>query len=172
MCNAACWSRRGYPGTPERCKSYGTDGSNDRDPIDLPRRGIPDCFKCRSPHMYRKKCSENLSIEEFHLPFGGTLDPGNRWVLLSALMRWKKLEETYSPRLSTPVGAPAKPARLAFGALFIKQRLGLIDEETVKKIRENCLHAVFRWIFWLFEQASLWSIDNGSVFASASPMRI
>jgi len=27
--------------------------------------------------------------------------------------------------------------RLAFGALFIKQRLGLTDEETVEKIREN-----------------------------------
>jgi hypothetical protein len=27
--------------------------------------------------------------------------------------------------------------RLAFGALFIKQRLGLTDEETVEQIREN-----------------------------------
>jgi IS5 family transposase len=34
-------------------------------------------------------------------------------------------------------GAPAKPARLAFGALFIKQRLGLTDEETVEQIRKN-----------------------------------
>jgi hypothetical protein len=34
-------------------------------------------------------------------------------------------------------GAPAKPVRLAFGALFIKQRLGLTDEETVEQIREN-----------------------------------
>jgi hypothetical protein len=31
----------------------------------------------------------------------------------------------------------AKPVRLAFGALFIKQRLGLTDEETVEQIREN-----------------------------------
>ena len=27
--------------------------------------------------------------------------------------------------------------RLAFGALFIKQRLGLTDEETAEQIREN-----------------------------------
>jgi len=27
--------------------------------------------------------------------------------------------------------------RLAFGALFIKQRLGLTNEETVEQIREN-----------------------------------
>jgi hypothetical protein len=36
-------------------------------------------------------------------------------------------------------GAPAKPVRLAFGALFIKQRLGLTDEE----IRENAYMQFF-----------------------------
>ena len=42
------------------------------------------------------------------------------------------------PLNSVPkTGAPAKPVRLAFGALFIKQRLGLTDEETVEQIREN-----------------------------------
>jgi len=74
--------------------------------------------------MYRKQHNGQLSIEEFHLPFGGTLDPENRWVLLSALMPWEELEETYAPQFSPTVGAPAKPVRLAFGALFIKQRLG------------------------------------------------
>jgi hypothetical protein len=87
--------------------------------------------------MYRKQHNGQLSIEEFHLPFGGTLDPENRWVLLSALMPWEELEETYAPQFSPTVGAPAKPVRLAFGALFIKQRLGLTDEETVHQIREN-----------------------------------
>lgn len=81
--------------------------------------------------MYRKQHNGQPSIEEFHLPFGGTLDPENRWVLLSALMPWEELEETYSPQFSPTVGPPAKHVRLAFGALFIKQRLGLTDEETV-----------------------------------------
>jgi len=40
-------------------------------------------------------------------------------------------------------GAPAKPVRLAFGALFIKQRLGLTDEETVEQIRENAYMQFF-----------------------------
>jgi transposase, IS5 family len=31
----------------------------------------------------------------------------------------------------------AKPARVAFGALIIKETLGLTDEETVEQIREN-----------------------------------
>jgi len=87
--------------------------------------------------MYRKQHNGQLSIEEFHLPFGGTLDPENRWLRLSALIPWEELEETYAPQFSPTVGAPAKPVRLAFGALFIKQRLGLTDEETVHQIREN-----------------------------------
>jgi hypothetical protein len=87
--------------------------------------------------MYRKHHNGQLSIEEFHVPFGGTLDPENRWVLFASLMPWEELEETYAPQFSPKTGAPAKPVRLAFGALFIKQRLGLTDEETVEQIREN-----------------------------------
>ena len=52
-------------------------------------------------------------------------------------MPWEALEETYAHQFSPTVGAPALPVRLAFGALFIKQRLGLTDEETVHQIREN-----------------------------------
>ena len=87
--------------------------------------------------MYLKHHNGQLTIEEFHVPFGGTLDPDNRWVLFSTLMPWEELEETYAPQFSPTTGAPAKSVRLAFGALFIKQRLGLTDEETVEQIREN-----------------------------------
>jgi hypothetical protein len=87
--------------------------------------------------MYRKHHNGQLSIEEFHVPFGGMLDPENRWVLFATLMPSDEIEEAYAPQFSPTIGAPAKPARLAFGALFIKQRLGLSDEETVEQIREN-----------------------------------
>ena len=93
--------------------------------------------------MYQKHNNGQLSIEEFHVPFGGTLDPDNRWVLFSSLMPWEELEETYAPQFSPTTGAPAKPVRLAFGALFIKQRLGLTDEETVEQIRENAYMQFF-----------------------------
>ena len=46
-------------------------------------------------------------------------------------MPWEELEETYATQFSPTTAAPAKPVRLAFGALFIKQRLGLTDEENV-----------------------------------------
>jgi hypothetical protein len=93
--------------------------------------------------MYRKHHNGQLSIEEFHVPFGGTLDPDNRWVLFSSLMPWEELEETYAPQFNPTTGAPAKPVRLAFGALFIKQRLSLTDEETVEQIRENAYMQFF-----------------------------
>jgi hypothetical protein len=93
--------------------------------------------------MYRKHHNGQLSIEEFHVPFGGTLDPDNRWVLFSSLMPWEELEEAYAPQFNPTTGAPAKPVRLAFGALFIKQRLGLTDEETVEQIRENAYMQFF-----------------------------
>jgi hypothetical protein len=93
--------------------------------------------------MYRKHHNGQLSIEEFHVPFGGTLDPDNRWVIFSTLMPWEELEETYARQFNPATGAPAKPVRLAFGALFIKQRLGLSDEETVEQIRENAYMQFF-----------------------------
>lgn len=95
--------------------------------------------------MYLKHHNGQLTIEEFHVPFGGTLDPDNRWVLFSTLMPWEELEETYAPQFSPTTGAPAKSVRLAFGALFIKQRLGLTDEETVEQIREN-IYLQFFWV--------------------------
>ena len=87
--------------------------------------------------MYRRRNNGQISIAEFHLPFGGTLDPANRWIKLEELMPWEELEEAYAPQFNATIGAPAKPVRLAFGALYIKQRLGLTDEETVDQIREN-----------------------------------
>jgi hypothetical protein len=61
-------------------------------------------------------------------------------------MPWEALEETYAPQFNPTTGAPAKPVRLAFGALFIRQRLGLTDVETVEQIRENAYMRVPRGI--------------------------
>lgn len=87
--------------------------------------------------MYRKYHNRQLSIADFHVPFSGTLDPDNRWVLFFSLMPWEELGETYALQFNPTTGAPAKPVRLAFGALFIKQRLELTDDESIEQIREN-----------------------------------
>ena len=86
--------------------------------------------------MYRKHHYGQLSIEEFHVPLGGMLelDMDNRWVFFSTLMPWEELEGIDAPLFNPTTGAPAKPVRLAFGALLIKQRLGPSDEEPVEQI--------------------------------------
>jgi hypothetical protein len=44
--------------------------------------------------MYRKQHHGQLSIEAFHLPFGGTLNPANRWVLLAELLPCKSFRSS------------------------------------------------------------------------------
>ena len=89
------------------------------------------------PTMYQKT-EEQIRFENFHLPFSGHLDPKNRWVVLAQLIPWDILEAKYATRFcSRRMGTPAKPVRMALGALIIKERCGYSDEETVEQIREN-----------------------------------
>ena len=77
-------------------------------------------------------------LDHFEWPFDHALDPENRWIKLAALIPWKLVEELYIQSLSdSGLGAPAESARLAFGALIIKERLGVSDRETVEQIKEN-----------------------------------
>ena len=75
---------------------------------------------------------------DFLLPFGGKLKRTNRWVRLAGMMPWQVVEECYAESLAgTGMGSPAKSGRIAYGALVIKERLGITDEETVEQISEN-----------------------------------
>lgn len=87
--------------------------------------------------MYRRPSPGQLSFVDFYLPFGGKLSGDNRWVKLAAIIPWQEFEGTYANQLSASQGAPAKSFRLALGALIIKEKLGLSDEETVQQVREN-----------------------------------
>ncbi len=89
--------------------------------------------------MYRKRNTKQLSFVDFFLPFGGKLRSDNRWVILADMIPWELAESFYSEQFSkiTKRGAPAKSARVALGALIIKERLGVSDEEAVEQIREN-----------------------------------
>ena len=84
--------------------------------------------------MYRYQMAEQLKMD---IPFGVMLDSENRWIKLSAIMPWKKIDEMYCANFEGVNGQIAKPSRLAFGALYIQRRLSLTDEETVAQIREN-----------------------------------
>ena len=88
-------------------------------------------------HMYRREHRHQLSFEDFFLPFGGKLFGDNRWIKLAQLIPWDELEDDYASQFCKGFGAPAKPFRMALGALIIKTRLGLTDEELVEQIKEN-----------------------------------
>ena len=71
------------------------------------------------------------------IPFGVALDVENRWVKLAAIMPWEKIDELYAGNFPSDKGEEAKSGRLAFGALYIQNRLVITDEETVDQIRET-----------------------------------
>ena len=66
------------------------------------------------------------------------LDKTNRWVMLGDLLPWAEIEKRYNSKLNNQVkGAGNKPARLIIGAMIIKHKLNLGDEETIQMIQEN-----------------------------------
>lgn len=87
--------------------------------------------------MYRREHRDQLSFKDFFLPFGGQLLGGNRWIKLAELIPWDDLEDDYAAQFCKGFGDPAKPFHIALGALIIKARLGLTDEELVEQIKEN-----------------------------------
>lgn len=85
--------------------------------------------------MYRRP-GPQMTIDDFILPFSGKLSANNRWIQLSRIIPWETIEKKYAEQFSY-TGAPAKPLRMALGALIIKERCGYSDEETVCQITEN-----------------------------------
>jgi hypothetical protein len=97
----------------------------------------PKQSKTLADAMIREPNYNQLSIEEFKTPFEKGLDKNNRWVILASLLPWDKMAETYSKTLNTKMGRPAKPSRLVIGAIIIKHKLCLPDEEVIPTIQEN-----------------------------------
>ena len=87
--------------------------------------------------MITYKSQKQLTLEGFETPFDVKLDASNRWVKLSQCIPWDDLANGYYQNLSSAHGRPAKDARLVIGAVIIKHKLCLSDEETVQQIREN-----------------------------------
>lgn len=87
--------------------------------------------------MYHRQRQTDNQDETFKLPFEGKLCEDNRWVIMSELIPWSEFESEYAQHFSSDMGAPAKPFRMALGALIIKEKLGISDRETVEQIKEN-----------------------------------
>ena len=76
-------------------------------------------------------------FEKFDMVFGGKLNRQNRWVILAELIPWDKVEEKYAALFVTNNGRPALPVRVALGALIVKEKKKISDEELVEDIRES-----------------------------------
>ncbi len=87
--------------------------------------------------MYYQEDREQLSMEDFYLPFGGRLRKDNRWIEMAEIMPWEQIEEIYARNLSGETGRPAISSRIAFGAIYIKEYSNLTDKGTVEEIQEN-----------------------------------
>ena len=85
-------------------------------------------------------CYDNYNqscLPGFEQFFGVPLDKGNRWIKLSKVIPWDEFAEAYYQNMSSSMGRPAKDARLVIGAVIVKHKLCLSDEETIEQIREN-----------------------------------
>ena len=92
-------------------------------------------------NMYRKQDRNQLSMDEFFLPFGGRLSADNRWVKMAELMPWDLIEDLYAESDAfvdnKKDGRPPITARIAFGACHIKELENLTDRGTLQYIAEN-----------------------------------
>lgn len=86
--------------------------------------------------MYRGKDRQNKSLFSSLFPFGGSLDPENRWLRIKKLIPWEKLESRYESYFSK-LGRRALDGRLVIGVLLLKHMTGLSDEDIVALVNEN-----------------------------------
>jgi hypothetical protein len=87
--------------------------------------------------MIKYTSTKQLSIEEFKTPFYYGLDKNNRWARLASQIPWDDFALIYAKALCEDFGRPALDARIVIGALIIKHKKGLSDEETIEEIKEN-----------------------------------
>jgi hypothetical protein len=87
--------------------------------------------------MIRDNDPRQPLLPGFEQFFGVPLDEENRWIKLSKVIPWEEFAEAYYQNMNATTGRPAKKARLVIGALIIKHKLCLSDEETIEQIREN-----------------------------------
>ncbi|TLS48800.1 transposase [Paenibacillus antri] len=87
---------------------------------------------------YGKIANQILLPGDFFLPFGGKLNPDNRWCKLAQLIPWAKVDQKYAKSLKKSMrGQQAVSIRTALGSLIIQERLQLSDRETLEQLTEN-----------------------------------
>ena len=87
--------------------------------------------------MYKRRAGQ-VSMLESPEKFGTTpLNPKNEWVRVSELIPWQAFEERYAKNFRSRKGQPACSARMALGALIIKERNRFSDDDVVAHLAMN-----------------------------------
>lgn len=94
------------------------------------------CFK-KLALMIRYNSQNQIKLEFFETEFESKLDKNNRWLKLAYELNFDEMAKIYYRGMNKDFGAPGKDARLVIGAIIIKFKLKLSDEETIEQIREN-----------------------------------
>lgn len=93
--------------------------------------------------MYIKNRHSQLRFTDFQQPIGLKMNPENRWIKKAEAIPWAEIEERYAELFPSEKGNPAKPLRLALGALLIQKQYGYSDRELVEQITENPYYQYF-----------------------------
>ena len=93
--------------------------------------------------MYKKNQNHQFSLGDFNQPMGLKLDPENKWIKKAAMIPWDEIEAVYADLFPSDCGMPAKPLRMALGALLIQKKFGFSDRELVEQIQENPYYQYF-----------------------------
>ncbi len=93
--------------------------------------------------MINQSNPKQICIDDFMSNLGDRLDRNNNWVKLADSIPWDLFREIYNKTLTKDFGRPAKDARLVIGALIIKHKKGLPDEEVIPEIQMNPYYQYF-----------------------------
>jgi len=90
-----------------------------------------------NPHSCINRSFTSFHSRTFICHSAGKLDGNNRWVRMAEAIPWHEAELLYARKFPSKTGASALTVRMALGSLIIKEKLCLIDQETVEQIKEN-----------------------------------
>ena len=87
--------------------------------------------------MYRRKDRETGYLFAELFPFGGKLNPDNRWLKIAELIPWDELEDDYAKHFCEGKGRPALDGRLVLGSMLLRHMRNVSDEEIELQIQES-----------------------------------
>lgn len=90
-----------------------------------------------SLHMVNYISQHQLKFDEFSSLYQLKLDPNNRWIQLASILPWDDMVKLWTLHYSKSMGAGGINPRILIGAMIVKHKLNLTDEQTLLIISEN-----------------------------------